>query len=463
MLRLEFQSGTLVLVDEGAARPDAPLPAGLEEFCRYDRRVQMWRAAAGDYNAIVTALYRAKVEYHDHARAYGTLSLVFSGNGRTMRDYQREALAAWEESRRRGVVVLPTGSGKSFFAQNAIARADRSTLVVVPTLDLLAQWVLQLKSAFHTEIGAIGGGEREIRPITVTTYDSALLQLDQLGNRFGLLVVDECHHLPGPMYSQIARLAIAPWRLGLTATPERPDGLDQQYPALLGPICYRKEITDLSGDAVLARYETYTIDTELDPDEQEDYTRYHTRYIDFLHRNRISLGTPAGWGNFLRACSRQPDGRDALNAYLAQRRIARSSRAKLRQLWQLLDAHRHDRILVFTADNATAYQIGNLFALPVLTHHTGTAERCRFLEAFRNGEYPVLVTSKVLNEGVDVPAANIGIVISGSGSVREHVQRLGRILRPQPGKTAILYELVSLGTSETYVSERRRQNAAYNA
>ncbi len=73
-----------------------------------------------------------------------------------------------------------------------------------------------------------------------------------------------------------------------------------------------------------------------------------------------------------------------------------------------------------------------------------------------------MVTSKVLNEGVDVPAANVGIVVSGSGSVREHVQRLGRILRPSPGKTAVLYELVSMGTAEVYVSERRRQHPAYD-
>ncbi len=119
-------------------------------------------------------------------------------------------------------------------------------------------------------------------------------------------------------------------------------------------------------------------------------------------------------------------------------------------------------MLIFTADNATAYRIGTAFCLPVITHHTKTAERIAFLDAFREGRYPVLVTSKVLNEGVDVPAANIGIIVSGSGSVREHVQRLGRILRPSPGKTALLYELVSLGTGETYVSERRRNHPAYN-
>jgi superfamily II DNA or RNA helicase len=100
--------------------------------------------------------------------------------------------------------------------------------------------------------------------------------------------------------------------------------------------------------------------------------------------------------------------------------------------------------------------------LPVLTHHTKSAERKEFLELFRQGKYLVLVTSQVLNEGVDVPEAAVGIILSGSGSVREHVQRLGRILRPAPGKQqAVLYELVSNATSEESVSMRRREHRAY--
>ena len=119
-------------------------------------------------------------------------------------------------------------------------------------------------------------------------------------------------------------------------------------------------------------------------------------------------------------------------------------------------------MLIFTADNATAYELGRLFFWPVLTHHTKASERKDFLERFRSGEYPVLVTSKVLNEGVDVPAAAVGVILSGSGSVREHVQRLGRILRPAPGKAqAVLYELISADTSEENVSRRRRNHDAY--
>jgi superfamily II DNA or RNA helicase len=123
--------------------------------------------------------------------------------------------------------------------------------------------------------------------------------------------------------------------------------------------------------------------------------------------------------------------------------------------------HPGERVIVFTDENALAYQIGRDFLVPVLTHHTKPGERTRILDAFKTGEITVIATSKVLNEGVDVPEASVGVVLSGSGTVREHVQRLGRILRHKEGKSAVLYEIISRGTSETYVNQRRRQHYAY--
>ena len=459
MLLLRFQAGTLLVGDESLA-PGAPLPAGIGEKCRYDSRVRSFRASASDYPEILLRLHREGVPYDDQARAYQRLEGL-PPLSRQPRFYQQEALEAWRRQGGRGVVVLPTGTGKSFLAQMAIASAARSTLVVVPTLDLLAQWALQLQAAFGGPIGTLGGGSHDPQPITVSTYDSALLVMEHWGNRFGTLVVDECHHLPGAAYSQIARGCLAPFRLGLTATPERPDGLHREYATLLGPLCYRREITDLPSETVLAPYETVTLPIHLDEEEQLLYQEAREAYLQFLHENRISLASPRGWGAFLRACARLPDGRQALQAYLAQRKISRSPKAKFRTVHQLLVAHRHDRTILFTADNATAYQLGTAFALPVITHHTRTQERIAFLEGFRTGEFPAIVTSRVLNEGVDVPAANVGIIVSGSGSVREHVQRLGRILRPSPGKTALLYELVTQDTGETYTAERRRMHPAY--
>ena len=101
------------------------------------------------------------------------------------------------------------------------------------------------------------------------------------------------------------------------------------------------------------------------------------------------------------------------------------------------------------------YRISRRFLVPAITHETGVKERRRWLEAFNKGEVLALATSKVLNEGVNIPEAAVAVVLSGSGSTREHIQRLGRILRKQPGKEATLYEVIASDTTEEGISERR--------
>jgi superfamily II DNA or RNA helicase len=135
--------------------------------------------------------------------------------------------------------------------------------------------------------------------------------------------------------------------------------------------------------------------------------------------------------------------------------------AKLTKLAELMERHRGERILIFTADNATVYRISRQFLVPAITHQTKAKERRRMLERFHSGEYSIMVTSQVLNEGVDVPAAAVGIVLSGTGTTRENVQRLGRILRKFGDKQALLYEVVARGTAEEFTSERRRQHTAF--
>ena len=137
--------------------------------------------------------------------------------------------------------------------------------------------------------------------------------------------------------------------------------------------------------------------------------------------------------------------------------IALEASAKLELLESLLKQHCRDRVLIFTESNRFVYKISMRHLLPAITHQTKTKERKQMLERFKAGEYPAIVTSKVLNEGVNVPEANIGIVLSGSGSTREYIQRLGRILRKREGKYAVLYEVVTKDTLEKGVSQRRRR------
>jgi superfamily II DNA or RNA helicase len=450
---LAFDGGTLVVTG-----PDPNLLAALP-YCRFDGRTSVYRAEARWYRPLVEHLRRLKIVYTDEARAYQPAAWPL----RTSRDpfpHQIEALEAWWSAGGRGVVVLPTGTGKTFLAVLAIQKTGRPALVVTPTIDLLNQWYGELVVAFDVPVGLLGGGYYDIQPLTVTTYDSAYIHLDRWGDRFGLVVFDECHHLPGPSYMAAAVGSIAPFRLGLTATPERADGQETLLAELIGPTVFRREIKQLAGD-FLADYRVERLYVELSPAEREQYQKARDQYRAFVDERGISLGGANGWRRFIQATSRSREGRAAFQAYREQRRLSLAAPAKLDLLGKLLDRCRGDRVLIFTHDNATVYQIARRFLVPAITHQTKAKERRHILEAFQTGEYGVVVTSRVLNEGVDVPAANVGIVLSGSGTVREHVQRLGRLLRKYGEKQALLYEVVSGGTAEEFTSERRRQHHAY--
>ena len=448
-----FDKGTLLLTD----LPGALLPL-LPEI-EWDKRTQSHRAPAYCYRNIVQVLMNQNMLYEDHARQFQ--SQVFSLQ-KTIepRPYQQAAMQAWLDQGSYGIVALPTGSGKTMLAVLIIEKTQRPAMIHVPTIDLMHQWHSVLRQYFAGEIGLLGGGYHEIQALTIATYDSALLQVPHKGNRFGLVIFDECHHLPGEQYQYAAISSIAPFRLGLTATPEGDEARTSLLYKLSGPLAYQAHIHELKGKT-LAPYIVLTLKVEMNEKEWKDYVIARTCYTDFLKIEKINFGHPSGWNYFLWKASRTPHGRQAFKAYLTQKRLSQASEAKIEKIWELIQQHQGDRIIIFTQDNEMAYRIGKLFFLPVLTHLTKLKERENFLQAFRQGDYSILVTSKVLNEGVDVPDANVAIVVSGSGSVREHVQRLGRILRGRPGKQAYLYELVSKSTSEHYVNERRRRHLAY--
>ena len=452
-LELRFIAGTLEL--RGALPPGV----SLAPHATWDARSRCSRAPALAYADIVRLLHRAGVAYDDQARAYVELEppLVVK---REPRPFQSEALQAWREAKGRGVVVLPTGAGKSHVAVLAIDDKRRSALVVAPTLDLVRQWYDLLRTSFGCEVGVVGGGTYDVQPLTVTTYDSACLHMDHFGARFGLVVFDECHHLPGPSYALASELCLAPFRLGLSATPERSDGQDVKLARLVGPTVYRKDIVELSGP-YLAEYETVRVEVDLSPEERAEYDREREIYLDFVRSQGIRMGSPRGWNDFIMRSSRTAAGQRAMRAYRRQRELSLGAKAKIDHVERLLEAHRTEKVLVFTQDNATAYGISKRFLIPIITHQTKVKERSEILERFADGRYRAIATSKVLNEGVDVPDASVAIIISGSGSVREHVQRLGRILRRKGDKFATLYELVSRKTGEVGTSERRREHVAY--
>ncbi len=449
---LRFEEGTLLA--EGVGETSA-----LGGQWVYDDRVSAWRSPAVAYRRALGALLKNGWAVMDEARDYEDLCATLELRYRPY-EHQREALDAWKEADRRGVVVLPTGAGKSYVAMLAMEDVGRSALVVVPTIDLMSQWVGKLEEAFGIEVGMLGGGAHEVRRITVSTYDSAAIHMHRLGAQFGMVVFDEVHHLPGEVYRQGARQCLAPFRLGLTATPERSDGKHRDFRDLLGPICYRKSIRDLSGD-ILADYEVRTIEVAMNIDDRQRYDAERAVYRGFVEEEGIRLGGLHGWRRFLAATNQSDRGRRALEAYYNQKRLALVHDEKLECLYDVLERHPTDRVLVFTNDNDSVYRISETLLAPAITHQTRIKERREILERFREGEYRILITSKVLNEGVDIPEATMAVILAGSGSVREHVQRLGRILRRSEDKKAILYELVTHDSLESHVSRRRREHDAY--
>lgn len=444
--KLEFEAGTLILrnADEADAVPKAFV---------WDARTRYFRAPAFRYREIVLDFMRSQTEVEDAAKKYSTFDFKQKFHVQP-RPYQTASIDEWKKNQRCGVIVLPTGAGKTHVATMAIEMCGRQTLIVVPTLDLMNQWFDLLVSTFNAEIGLIGGGFYEIGAITVTTYASAFRHQERLGNQFGLIIFDECHHLPGEGYKYAAEFALAPFRLGLTATPERTDEGDLLLDDLVGKIVYRLEAQELAGE-YLADYTLEKIEVELTEAERAEYNREREIFRNFLRAKNISFGAPDGWKNFVMLSARSEDGRRAMKAFRNSKKIALGTDDKLRVLQDLLIRHRHDKVLIFTAENEMVYRISQDFLIPAITHETNVKERKFWLDAFNSGDVLALATSKVLNEGVNIPDASVAVILSGSGSSREHIQRLGRILRKKDGKQAILYEVVARNTAEERISQRR--------
>jgi len=446
MVKLTYDRGT-VLVDEWIPQ--------LHDVLKWDYRVKAFRALAVDYYKIRSVLESFSIEFEDNVLEpiLGSVSLR---RRYRLREYQEEALKAWIKNGCRGVVVLPTGTGKTIIGVYAIANVNGSSLVVAPTIELVYQWRDKLVEAFNIDVGVYGGGEKRIGFITVSTYDSAYLNAEYFGNKFKLIVFDEVHHLVSEGYRQIAELNAAPFRLGLTATPEREDGRHVDLPMLVGNVVYRMGVKELSG-SFLAPFKIVKIPVELTPTERERYNRLTDIYKSFLKSRGLRIRSLNDFQKFILRSGLDSEARQALLAWHESRMVALNAEGKIRVLKDLLAKHRGEKIIIFTEYNDVVHRISRELIIPEITHKTGGEERERTLRMFRDGVFNVIATSKVLEEGIDVPDASVAIIISGTGSRREFIQRLGRILRPKDGKQAILYELVTKGTLETKSSRKRRK------
>jgi superfamily II DNA or RNA helicase len=374
----------------------------------------------------------------------------------SLRPYQREALDRWADNNNRGNVIIGTGGGKTFLALEVIHKLQLRTLIIVPTIDLIRQWEERIIGSLNLPphcLGKYGGGHRSICDVTITTYSSAYLHTMKFRNQFGLVIFDEVHHLFAEKYKNIAEGLIAPFRLGLSATLEdvktNPD-----VKRLVGPIVYTISPQQLRETKYIADYVIKRIYVELTTAEAKSYKRLRDLYFRACRKYNITMHSGRDFQQLVLRSGYDPLVRKAILAHQESRQIAFQSEGKFDAIEKLLKKHRNDKIILFSEYTNTVRELQQRFLLPALTSKTPKPEREELLSRFRKNELSKLASSRVLDEGIDVPDVNIGIIVSGSSTKRQTIQRLGRILRKKR-KPAILYEIITRGTSEVTTMYRR--------
>lgn len=375
-------------------------------------------------------------------------------------DFQNEALMHWINNKYRGIVVLPTGAGKTILGCAAIEKLKASTVIIVPTILLLEQWKnrlienLGLKS---DQIGIFGGGDQEIKSITISTFESAYLYLKRFRSQFGLLIIDEAHNLTGSNYEKIIDGYLSPYRLALTATLNKSDSafetlVNRGFQKVVYEI-FPKELEKLN---ILSHYKIVTIKIDKIKEENE-YKKNIDILTSFFKKHR--LYGPEAFEKLRFMINRNQDAYNAFQAYNNAKKIAFSAEEKLNELEKLLINHENDKMIIFSDMIDFCERIGREFMIPVLSHRTSKEERNFIMNFFRTNSNAKICVGKIFDEGVDVPSAKIGIIVCGTSQTRQFIQRLGRILRKDEKKNeATLYEIVSKNTLEMRYSTKRKKS-----
>jgi superfamily II DNA or RNA helicase len=247
--------------------------------------------------------------------------------------------------------------------------------------------------------------------------------------------------------------------MGLTATPQRSDGREKDLEWLIGPIVYNIPISSTRGKE-LADYDVLRIPVHLIDEEQDHYNASARVVRDYMMRRKKEEPS-FQWQDLMAETGKEPEARAAQQAFYFMKSIQDRAFEKFRVLEDIFRLHMGTPIIVFAGSNVMARDISKRFLIPCLLNHCGKKERLEILDGFRDGVYPVLVANRVLDEGVDLPEAKVAVVVGGNASIRQAVQRLGRILRKSGRKRGILYEVVCQDTSEVIRSRQRRKSDAY--
>ncbi len=369
--------------------------------------------------------------------------VTLEGKPFRLRHYQEEAINVfWAGGSARGgsgVIVMPCGAGKTIVGMGVMEKVQANTLILATSIVAARQWKRELvdkTTLREDQIGEYSGQKKEIRPVTIATYQ--VLTTRKRGtkgkglpleeefphfaifneNDWGLIIYDEVHLLPAPVFRITAEIQ-ARRRLGLTATLVREDGLESDVFSLIGPKKYDVPWKDLEREGWIAPAVCYEIRTQM-PDD------WRMLYATAERREKY--------------------------------RIAATNPVKMRVLDYLVEHHKGDRVLIIGMYLDQLEKVATLFNAPLITGKTKVREREKLFEQFRRGEISLLVLSKVGNFSIDLPEANVAIQISGTfGSRQEEAQRLGRILRPKSdGSQAYFYTIVTRDTVDQQYSANRQ-------
>ena len=355
--------------------------------------------------------------------------IALNHDGWQLRDYQSYAAESfWEGGS--GVVVLPCGAGKTIVGAASMAQAQTTTLILVTNTVAGRQWrdeLLRRTTLTPEEIGEYSGERKEIRPVTIATYQVVTRKtkgeyraLELFDSRdWGLIIYDEVHLLPAPVFRMAADLQ-SRRRLGLTATLVREDGREDDVFSLIGPKRYDAPWKELEMAGYIATAECVEVRTTLTDEERLTYATAETR---------------------------------------ERYRLAACSAGKLKVVDKLLAQHAGQQTLIIGAYVDQLEEIAQRIGAPLVDGKTTTKKREQAFQAFRDGEISTLVVSKVANFSIDLPEAAVAIQVSGTfGSRQEEAQRLGRLLRPKTdGAEAVFYTVVARDTLDAeYAMHRQR-------
>ncbi len=446
---LLFNKGTLTI--DGESNPSGRI--GGNDW-KFDPRIGRWVCDARDYYLLdLTGV-------NDKAKAWGSVSLPDQHSLHPLRDAQKEAIKGWLP-KKRGVVIKPTGAGKTQVALHLIHRLKITTLIVAPTIDIMIAWKAEIMECLGYECGVVGDGEHRPLPLTVTTYASACIHMETLGNKFGCIFWDEVHHLEGEYRAEAARMSMAPYRLGLTATPPAPADRAKLID-LVGEIAYEQRIEDAVGIS-LAHYDTIQYPVSIPLVELRRFKRMGRILSAFKRKRARALNRPYDSKSIAFEAGRgEKEAKKMLRLVYQRKEILEGAESKLNMIETLFLRHRGVPCIVWAGNMDMARKIATRFLIPVMSGECDTEERSAIVRKFSEGKYHAVVACKLMTEGTDVPTAKLGIVVGGSGTETDAIQRLGRLLRITGNERALLYDVHCVRTSDEKRAFARSNNSTYN-